>query len=88
MVPPKINTRNRTKLKINKSGTTGVVRRISRNTYRWVAYIGIDQTFKSKSFSEAKYGKTQAQQMAIKWREEALKQAVENSGFTEHHGKE
>jgi len=88
MVPYKINMRNKLKLRKNTSGVTGVVRRISRNTYRWVAYISIDKVMLSKSFSEEKYGKVQAEQLALEWREKALKTAVENHGFTDHHGKD
>ena len=88
MVPFKVNARNRLKLSRNTSGTTGVSRRLSRNTYRWVAYISIDGVMQTKSFSEKKYGELEAERLAKAWREKALEQATNEHGFTEHHGKD
>lgn len=60
-----------------------------RNGYHyWVARWcdPIKGTDKDKAFSVLKYGEEHAKQLAIKYREEILKDLIKNHGYTERHG--
>lgn len=88
-VPKKTNTRNQSKSIKNTSGVTGVCRSTRNGYHYWVARWcdPITGTDKDKAFSVLKYGEEQAKQLAIKYREEILKDLIKNHGYTERHGK-
>lgn len=93
-VLPEFQARNKTKLRNNKSGVTGVHWQDDHGRIAAVAFWReFDQAknkvvVKSKSFSVSKYGKEVAFQLAVKAREDAIKRLNEMGyGYTENHGK-
>lgn len=77
------NRRNSSKRRDNSSGFTGI--QISECGYR--AIVKVNKKDKSKHFAFLKYGKDNALQLAIEWRERMIKELNSNgAGYTERHG--
>ncbi len=86
----KQQARNKTKLKNNKSGTTGVSLSTKNSEYGyefWEASWRDESGKKTKSFSCNKYGHDKAKQMAIDYRNKMIEE-LNNRGFeyAESHG--
>lgn len=87
-IPEEDQIYNKTMLRSNTSGITGVTYCIIRNCWSatWVDFI--TKKGKKKSFSANKYGYSEAFRMACKVREEMIDKQVENGApYTEFHGK-
>lgn len=91
---PAFQARNKTKLRSNKSGVTGVCWQNDKGKLAAVAFwrefdpSRDKMVIKSKSFSVSKYGEEESFRLAVKTREEAIKKLnALGYGYTENHGK-
>lgn len=93
-VVPAFQARNKTKLRSNKSGVTGVCWQNDKGKLAAVAFwrefdsSRDKMVIKSKSFSVSKYGEEESFRLAVETREEAIKRLnTLGYGYTENHGK-
>lgn len=88
-VPVKTNNRNQKIHKRNPSGVTGVTKEVNGKYSYWAARWTDPVTGKEKrkTFSITKHGEAIAKQLAIAYREEILKELINNHGYTCRHGR-
>ena len=94
LVPPELNSRNRTKNYNNSTGVTGIsyhegfTRKGTYYSKFCAVYNSSVSTRKQKTFSIQKYGHEQAFQLACQWREQKIAELNEQgAGYSERHGK-
>lgn len=92
LVTQKINNRNRSMHKRNKTGKTGVVETwatyLDRKYYYYTAYwCTLEGKTRSKTFSWIKFGKDEAFRLASEVRDKMIAELNEQgAGYTERHG--
>lgn len=81
--------RNKAMYQTNKSGVTGVTKRVKYGIDSWVcSWYEIDGKIRSRSFSLNKYGEELAFFLACEYRDLMLQRLnILGAGYSEHHGK-
>jgi hypothetical protein len=87
-VPRVLNCRNNSKRVKNISGTTGVyfdgTSGMGRWCARWNEQVG---KARKKNFAVSKYGFDKAKELAVRYREDKLRDLIESGyGYTDNHG--